>query len=53
MSAGGGKPERFTLAQGTHTLVISNNEDGTKIDQLLITDDEEYVPTAIESAGTE
>jgi len=49
----GGRPQRFTLVKGTHALVISNNEDGTKVDQILITDDREYVPTAIESTGTE
>ena len=37
-------PVRFTLTTGTHTLRIKQREDGTKLDQILITNDLSYTP---------
>jgi hypothetical protein len=37
-------PVYFNLAQGTHTLLIEQREDGTKLDRLLLTNDLTYVP---------
>lgn len=44
------KGKKFRLTKGEHTLTILYNEDGTKFDQILFTDDDEYVPVGIESA---
>ena len=45
---GNRKPVKFRLRKGEHTLEIGNREDGTKLDQVLLTTDAEYVPVAIE-----
>ena len=37
-------PVRFTLTTETHTLRIKQREDGTKLDQILITNDLSYTP---------
>jgi len=37
-------PVEFVLAPGTYTLRIRNREDGTKLDQILITNDLTYIP---------
>ena len=37
-------PLLFSLAAGTHTLVIKQREDGTRLDRLLITSDLTFVP---------
>src|SRR5207245_1932911 len=40
-----GNPTRYyNLAAGAHTLVVAYREDGAKIDRLLITNDNNYVP---------
>ena len=36
---GGSDPVVYHLDAGTHTLVIKNREDGTRIDRILITND--------------
>lgn len=43
-----GKLIKFRLEKGEHTLEIGNRVDGTKLDQVLLTTDAEYVPVAIE-----
>jgi hypothetical protein len=48
---GGENPVVFTLEAGTHTLIINQREDGTKLDKLLITNDLEYVPTGVGGPG--
>ena len=36
----------LALADGQHTLTISDREDGARIDKLLLTKDKSYVPTS-------
>ena len=43
-----GEPAQFKLAPGRHSVSIGNREDGSRIDQLLLTNDEKYVPVGIE-----
>jgi hypothetical protein len=43
----GADPVVYSLAEGTHTLVIKQREDGTKLDGIVITKDKNSVPTAI------
>jgi hypothetical protein len=40
----GADPLVYTLKAGEHTLIIKEREDGTKIDQIVITNDMEFVP---------
>jgi len=42
------KPLR-KLTAGTHLLVLGNREDGSGVDQILLTQDPDYRPTGIES----
>jgi hypothetical protein len=42
---GGEDAAVFTLAAGTHTLIIKQREDGTKLNKLLITNNLKFVPT--------
>jgi hypothetical protein len=44
---------RLKLEAGTHTIVVSNREDGIKIDQFLLTDDRAVVPVGIETITVE
>lgn len=41
------KGAKFKLTAGKHTLKLLGREDGTKIDQIFLTDDSEYVPEGI------
>jgi hypothetical protein len=34
----------FALANGAHTLLIKNREDGASVDRILLTRDERYTP---------
>jgi hypothetical protein len=43
-SAGVADPVVFSLAAGTHTLVVEQREDGARLDRLLITSDLGFVP---------
>ena len=38
----------FALAAGDHLLVVGNREDGSRLDQVLLIQDGEYVPAGIE-----
>lgn len=38
----------FDLAAGEHLLVVGNREDGSRLDQVLLIQDSEYVPAGIE-----
>lgn len=38
----------LSLSAGEHLLVVSNREDGARIDQILLTADPKYVPVGIE-----
>jgi len=38
----------FLLTAGEHQLVVANSEDGARIDQIMLTNDPEYVPQGIE-----
>jgi hypothetical protein len=40
----GADPKLFQLASGTHTLILMQREDGTKIDKLIITNNDAFVP---------
>ena len=41
---GGADPVIFYLEAGQHTLMLKQREDGSKIDQILITGDLEFIP---------
>ena len=41
-------PKLYKLEPGKHTLTLLNREDGIMFDQLLITNDQQYVPQEIE-----
>ena len=41
-------PKIYKLASGKHSLFLLNREDGIMFDQLLITNDHQYVPQGIE-----
>ena len=43
-------PQVYALGAGTHTLVIKQREDGTKLDRILITNDRTYVPQGLGEA---
>jgi len=43
---GASNPASFTLGTGTHTLKIAYREDGTKLDELIITSDSGFDPNA-------
>ncbi|MEW6358605.1 MAG: hypothetical protein AB1696_19880 [Planctomycetota bacterium] len=43
-----GMPLTFNLAKGKHSLKIGNREDGSKFDQILFIQDNEYVPVTTE-----
>jgi hypothetical protein len=47
---GASSPAQFTLGTGTHTLKIAYREDGTKLDQLIITSDSSFNPTSTAAA---
>jgi hypothetical protein len=42
--------DSFSVSAGAHTLRISNREDGSQIDKLVITTDKEYTPTGMGDA---
>ena len=42
------KRKVIKLGKGKHTLKVSNREDGARFDQILLTNDKEYVPQGIE-----
>jgi hypothetical protein len=44
---GGEDPVVFALEAGTHTLIIQQREDGTKLTKLLITNDRKFVPAGV------
>jgi lysophospholipase L1-like esterase len=44
-------PIIFNLTQGTHMLTIPNREDGTRLDQIVLTRDRSFVPSGIQGAG--
>jgi hypothetical protein len=46
-NAGVADPVLFPLAAGTHTLVIKHREDGARLDRLLITSDQAFVPQGL------
>jgi hypothetical protein len=46
-SAGVADPLIFSLAGGTHTLVVKQREDGTRLDRLLITSNRAFVPQGL------
>ncbi len=37
------------LTKGEHVLIVSNREDGVKLDQILLTTDRKYVPVDVET----
>lgn len=39
---------RLALSEGEHTLLLTNREDGIKIDQILLSSDRRVVPVGIE-----
>lgn len=41
----------FNLSAGSHTVRFNGREDGTKLDQVLITDDANFTPSGIETPG--
>lgn len=41
-------PKSYKLSKGTHTITLLNREDGIMFDQMLITNDMQYVPQGIE-----
>jgi hypothetical protein len=41
---GGADPVAYNLTTGKHTLTIDQREDGTKIDEFIITDDSNFKP---------
>jgi len=43
---GASNPASFTLGTGSHTLKIAYREDGTKLDELIITSDSSFDPNA-------
>jgi len=44
------KGMKVTLAAGTHELKVLNREDGAKLDQILLSRNEQYVPVGVEEA---
>jgi hypothetical protein len=40
----------LAIANGAHTLLIKNREDGSSVDQLLLTSDERYTPAGFGNA---
>ena len=42
--AGGHRPKRFRLTQGTHSVAMIEREDGIAFDQVLLTPDAAFVP---------
>ncbi len=40
--------KQLKLSKGAHKMVISAREDGVRIDQILLTDDEDFVPVGEE-----
>jgi hypothetical protein len=45
-ASGSSTPAKFTLNQGNHTLKIAYREDGAKLDQIIITSNPNYNPSA-------
>lgn len=43
-----GAPLTLHLTEGPHNIKVGNREDGSKFDQMLLTQDNEYVPVAVE-----
>ncbi|NQZ66998.1 MAG: hypothetical protein HRT89_02905 [Lentisphaeria bacterium] len=44
---------QYELKAGANTLVIKEREDGIAIDQILVSADESYIPTAVFSDGSD
>ena len=44
---GGSKLAVFNLSTGVHTIKVKAREDGTKLDQMLLTNDLDFVPSGI------
>jgi hypothetical protein len=40
--------KQLNLSKGKHSMLVSAREDGIRIDQILFTDDKDYVPVGIE-----
>ena len=40
----GEDPVKFTLTEGLHTIKIKMREDGTKLDKMVLTNDEDFIP---------
>jgi hypothetical protein len=40
-------PRTFTLSPGIHTIRVRQREDGTKLDKLLLTNDQTYTPSGL------
>ena len=43
-----GMPLTYSFTKGKHALKIGNREDGSKFDQVLFIQDDEYVPVTVE-----
>lgn len=43
------KGPRLTLSAGTHTIRVQNREDGARMDQFMLINNTQYVPTRVES----
>ena len=43
------KGPSLTLTAGTHTIRIQNREDGARMDQFMLINSTQYVPTRIET----
>ncbi len=41
----GEDPVKFTLTEGLHTIKIKLREDGTKLDKMVLTNDESFIPS--------
>jgi hypothetical protein len=49
---GSSTPSHFTLGTGLHTLKIAYREDGTKLDELIITSNSSFDPNAVTVPAT-
>jgi hypothetical protein len=41
--------KQLTLTKGPHTLTVRNREDGVKLNQVLLTNDKQFVPVDVET----
>jgi hypothetical protein len=41
--------KQLTLTKGPHTLTVRNREDGVKLNQILLTNDKQFVPVDVET----